>query len=181
MHSQGLTTIELLVTLLLAAILMAIGVPAFQSVLLNNRATSFAGDLMTYLNLARSEAIKRGQAVSLCAASSSDQVACATGTCSNLDNPDGNCWSNGWIVFVDNAMDGQFSDLNDRIRIREALASNQIMTMSNLFITYSAEGFVSAGSGDYLMTVPGCHGNAARLVQLSNVGRVSVTAAACGP
>jgi type IV fimbrial biogenesis protein FimT len=82
--TRGFTLIELLVTLSVAAILVTIAIPNFQTFLMSNRMASQANDLITALSLARSEAVKRAANVSVCA--SSDSATC-TGS-----------WEQGWIV-----------------------------------------------------------------------------------
>jgi len=81
---RGFTLIELLVTLSIAAIMLTIAVPSFQSFLLQSRLSGHVNDLVLELASARSEAVKRGADVTVCA--SSDSATC-TGT-----------WQQGWIV-----------------------------------------------------------------------------------
>ena len=79
--STGYTLLELMVTVTIAGILMGVAVPSFTSIISSNRLTTYANELVTALNFARSEAIKRGQ----------DVVVRKTGT----------NWEDGWQVFVD--------------------------------------------------------------------------------
>lgn len=77
----GFTLIELLMTIAIAGILVTMAIPSFNSIISSNRLTNSANDLVGALNLARSEAVKRGQQV----------VVRKTGA----------EWENGWQVFVD--------------------------------------------------------------------------------
>ena len=86
----GFTLVELLITIVVATILLAAGVPAFQSFIKNNRVTAQTNNLVSALQLARSEALKRGTNVVVCA--SDDQATCTD---------DMNTWADGWIVFSD--------------------------------------------------------------------------------
>lgn len=84
--NSGFTLIELMVTILVAAILLTIAVPAFQNFLRNDRQWTSANSLVMSLNAARSEAIKQDTAVSVCAT--------ANGASCSAASP----WSQGWIV-----------------------------------------------------------------------------------
>jgi type IV fimbrial biogenesis protein FimT len=97
-RQAGFTLIELLVTLTIAAILLAVGVPAFNSSIASARASDGANSLLAALEVARSEAVRRGVTVSVCRVSSASPTACG-GTATGFNNND---WAMGWIVFADN-------------------------------------------------------------------------------
>ena len=84
-RDSGFTMIELLVTVAIAAIVLAIGIPNFSKLLKENRTTTQTNLFVSSVNLARSEAVKRGVPVTLCA--STDTISCAEST----------DWSTGWI------------------------------------------------------------------------------------
>src|SRR5262245_932514 len=84
----GFTLMELLVTLAIAALLFAIGVPTFRNASLGARLSAAANNLLGSVQLARSEAIKRNVEVTVCA--SSDGATCAAS----------GGWEQGWIVFA---------------------------------------------------------------------------------
>jgi type IV fimbrial biogenesis protein FimT len=91
-RQKGLTLIELMVTLAVAIVLLAVGIPAFRSLEVNDRVTSQVNALVNALNLARIEAISGSAPVSVCAANGP-----AVDTCGGL------VWANGWLVFTDGA------------------------------------------------------------------------------
>jgi type IV fimbrial biogenesis protein FimT len=74
--ARGFTLPELLVTIAVASILLGIAVPSFSGLIVDNRLTTQANDLVSAINFARSEAIKRNRTVSLCRASSTAATAC---------------------------------------------------------------------------------------------------------
>ena len=92
-YDSGYTLMELMVTITIAGVLLSIAIPNFTSVISSNRLTTYANELVTALNFARSEAIKRGQYV----------VVSKTGT----------NWEDGWNVFVDNDVSNAFNDDGD--------------------------------------------------------------------
>lgn len=93
MHQEGVTLIELLVTLSVVAIIVAVGVPALRDFFATNHMSAATNDLVTSLHLARSEAIKRETLSRLCPSSNWDQPNPA---CTNRGN-----LANGWIVIAD--------------------------------------------------------------------------------
>ncbi len=55
-----------MVTITVLALVLSFGVPSFQQVMADSRRTSDVNELLLSLNLARSEALKRNQHVSVC-------------------------------------------------------------------------------------------------------------------
>lgn len=86
-RAAGFTLLELMLTVGIAAILLAIGVPSFRYVTTANRASSEINALLGDMQFARGEAIREGQAVSICP--SNDGATCLVTT----------IWNSGWIVF----------------------------------------------------------------------------------
>jgi type IV fimbrial biogenesis protein FimT len=76
-RQAGFNLIELMVTVSLAAILMAIGVPMFRNSVANNRLTSQTNDMVGALTLARSQAITLNQRVTFCRTASEAATACS--------------------------------------------------------------------------------------------------------
>ena len=64
-QERGLTLVELVVTIAIAAILMAIAMPSFSTFLVNSRVKNAAGRLQQDLQWARAEAIKENQVVTI--------------------------------------------------------------------------------------------------------------------
>lgn len=80
----GFTLIELLITLSIAVILLTVAIPSFQSFILQGRLTGHTNDLVLAMASAKSEAVKRGANVTVCASSN-------LSTCTGA-------WQAGWIV-----------------------------------------------------------------------------------
>ena len=85
-HS-GVTLLELMVAIAVVGVLLAIGIPSFQYFILDSRRIALGNDLLASVMLARSESIKQGQPVAICA--STDGATCASSSSG---------WNSGWIV-----------------------------------------------------------------------------------
>jgi len=108
--------VELLITIGIAAILTAMGVSSYKYVTNSSRVSSEINGLLGDMQVARSEAIKRGQYVTVCP--SSDGATCQTaGT-----------WASGWIVFTDfnanGTVDTGAPDYDTILRIQPPWASS---------------------------------------------------------
>jgi type IV fimbrial biogenesis protein FimT len=127
---SGFTLIELLVTLAIAAIAVAIAIPNFTAFVQNNRLVMQANDLVSALNYARSEAIKRGVRVSVC--SRQDDANCLGAA----------TWNAGWLVFVDPDGDGVVDLGENVLSVRQALeGGNTLLSASIEEVTYQNTGF----------------------------------------
>jgi type IV fimbrial biogenesis protein FimT len=87
MVGWGFTLIELVVTIAVGGILVALAVPSFTTFIQNSRLTAQTNSLVSSLDYARSEAIKRDAAVSVCATDAGATTCNGSAT-----------WSTGWIV-----------------------------------------------------------------------------------
>lgn len=103
-HQGGFTLLELMITLVIAAIVLTQGVPSFYTTIKNNRLITQTNNLVADLNLARSEAITRGVNTIVCqTANPGAGTAC------------GGSWSTGWLVYVDDNGDNTFTPANDTL------------------------------------------------------------------
>lgn len=122
---NGFSLIELMATVAIVAIVVAIGTPSFVGAIKNNRLTGQLNSLIGALSYARSEAAKQGQnSVTICG--SNDSATC------NSDS-----WETGWIIFRDGDSNGAVGAGEPILRISEALNGNN---------TLRTTGFATAGS-----------------------------------
>ena len=89
---RAFSLVELAVALAVAAILVGMAAPSFRDMVRRNVADGALYDLLGDLQFARSEAIRRGTRVTICAAAADG--GCGTG------------WDAGRVVFVDDAAPG---------------------------------------------------------------------------
>lgn len=92
---NGVTLIELLVAIVVIAVSLAMALPAMSQFIKNNRANAHANELVNDIQVARSEAIKRGAGATICV--STNSTSCAVGD---------DDWGHGWLVFSDLDLDG---------------------------------------------------------------------------
>ena len=135
----GFTLVELMVTVAVVAILMAIAVPNMRSVIQNTRISNQINELTSDLNFARSEAIKRGTdtTVSSVTVCKSDNPTAATPTC----NTTALGWDMGRIIFIDGtpavgataaiAPNGDHEAAEPLLRIREILDGSNTLTAND--------------------------------------------------
>ncbi|WP_420799506.1 GspH/FimT family pseudopilin [Noviherbaspirillum sedimenti] len=122
----GFSMVELLTALAVAAIVLALAVPGFQSLIRNQRLSTSVNAFIGALHLTRSEAIRRGSRVDLVPADGAD-------------------WAQGWVVFVDQN-DNQQADSGEMILARQAavaggMAIKSVLTdSSKLYLAYNGSG-----------------------------------------
>lgn len=166
MHYQsGFTLIELLIAIAVAAIVLSLGVPSFERIIERNQLTANVNKLVTTLNLARSEAIKRNQRVKIC--DSTDGANCGAGN-----------YEQGWIVFVDENNNGVLDNPNEElIQVYEALPTNFTinpnLTLGVNDVSFQTNGRANRG-GNFIL----CKNNdvtKAKVIILDMNGRARVT------
>lgn len=169
---SGFTLTELMVTVAMAAIVLTAGVPSFQTTIKNNRLTTATNALVGALNLARSEAIKRGVRVTVC--KSADGNSCTTS---------GN-WEQGWIVFAeqDEGNAAYFDSASETLLRAYERVTGSITLVGNAnvadYVSYVASGQSQLISGAFQAgTIKICDdrsGNVGRNIVLSQTGRVRI-------
>lgn len=85
---RGFSLLELMIVITVMAILLAIAVPSFREVMQRSQVSSASNELLASISYARTEAITRGQIVSMCP--STDSSTCVAG--STLET--------GWMIYT---------------------------------------------------------------------------------
>ena len=157
--NSGFTLLELVVTVAVVSIAMAIAVPSMTSFTQNDRLTTNINTMVGHLGLARSEAGKRSQQVSICI--SSDSATCT-----------GANWEEGWLVYVDTNNDGILNGTDEILRVQQALGGANTMTPTTIGtqVTYDNRGFVT-GTGSFLLC-DNRTGDFGKTITITTTGRV---------
>jgi len=140
---RGLTLIELLITIAIAALLLSLAMPAMQQFVTQKAVASNSDELLSALRFARSEALKRSAPVTVC--SGNGQVTAAAAQCG------ADTWSQGWLVFADVNGNGSFDKATDQLlRVQQPLSPAQVVgptaSGNSSFVEFVASGIVVTGA-----------------------------------
>ena len=165
--SSGVTLIELLAALAIAALLTVLALPMYFDWIAESQMMNYARDLAGSMNEARTEAIKRGTRVNLC--KSADLRTCAAA----------GDWAQGFVVYTDRDRDGQLDVGESALRV-VAPASSGISVRGNRpiadYVSYTSLGTARMLNGALQMgTLTICRsGRKAVDVVLANSGRARI-------
>lgn len=125
-RAQGFTIIELMIVLLIAGVLLAVGIPSFQTMIKNNRIVSTTNELLGAIKFARVEAMSRGRDVHVGAGSGSV----------------------GWVVWLDGSgANDDAWDPGEEIRVWSAPSNTiSIAVGGGTFTVFNSTGFPSAAN-----------------------------------
>jgi len=140
--ASGFTLIELIVTITVAAILLTLAIPSFESVINSNRLTAAANEMMASLQTARMESIRRGRHTVLCLSDKPEELMPKCDAATN---------ARGWAVFRDDNKDGS-AESADVVRATTFHQRVQA-TASPLFgarVSFRADGLAYDASGNLL-------------------------------
>lgn len=179
----GFTLIELIVTMVIFSIVIAMAAPSFNGMIANNRSTSLASELTAAVNFARSEAIKRVKRVTICP--SSNGTSC-------LASSD---WAKGWLVFVDKAAsDPAALEVDtvlkywDKLDVKTVASLKKVGTSTSTAVEYlrfNSLGMLARKGGNdtdvraFEVYVKGCKGDAGRKITIGLAGLINTSKIAC--
>lgn len=110
-EQRGVTPVELAFVLLVVAVLAAVTVPSFANLLVSQRLRAAGTDLVSTLEIARSEAIRRNGTVTV--------------------KPSADSWTGGWVVAT---------SLGDALASRSALDARVIVASAPPAVVYGPDG-----------------------------------------
>lgn len=155
--SQGFSIIELMITIVIAAIVLAVAVPSMMGIITKSSMVSVTNDLVGDLNLARSESARTGSRVVVCP--SSNGTSCV------------GAWQDGRIIFRDLNSDGVLDATDPIVRVRESVDAGKAVLTGGPQIVFRSSGVATAAA-----TMAVCHtGYLQRTISVSVVGHITST------
>lgn len=135
--ANGFTLIELIVTIALVAILMAVAVPNLMTFQRNSQLTTFANNMLATINMAKSEAMKRGRDIVIAPLVGSN-------------------WKTGMIVFIDTNNDRTYQSGTDDLILENSTSAPDYLTVtpnnapnaSPPYIRFDAQGYPKPAGSD---------------------------------
>lgn len=162
---RGFTLQEALVSLLIGGTLVT-GGSSLWGLLQESIKTAAANDLVTHLQLARSEAVKRQVRVNICA--SNDQSSCAVPSAGHAS------WHHGWVVYADVNRNGKL-DADEILRVHSPLGRRLVIHTSAARHQIGYQPTGTSGGSTVTFALCDARGSKfARYVIVSNSGRARV-------
>jgi prepilin-type N-terminal cleavage/methylation domain-containing protein len=118
---KGFNLLELMIALSVSAILLLTASPSIRQFRANNQITTATNSIITALNLARFNAVTRGEEVEICPYDPQDTIKCT----------DEN-WHRGWIVFRQNGATDSSVSIPDEAVIRVGILPGAFENVSPL-------------------------------------------------
>jgi type IV fimbrial biogenesis protein FimT len=157
-RAHGFTTLELLTTLAVAAVVMSIGVPSLLGFVHENRISATTNELVAAVNLARAEAARRNAPVVVCA--SVDGRHCTASA----------AWPSGWIVGTESG---------ELIRAwQQPDGDPATISASVTQLVFQPRGTL-AEPATLSLRMPNCVGTQGRDIAVAKTGRVAVARVDC--
>ena len=163
-RARGLTAIELLTTVAVAIILVAVGIPGMRGMLVRQEVTVAVTEVMTHLQLARISAVTSGHRIVMCPTDDGRQCA------------DTFEWAGGFMVFEDRDADRVLDPAEPLLRYTEPdLGGVRITTSTGRRkVVYQPEG-TAGGTNATFRICPASERGTPRTVIISNTGRPRVS------
>ncbi len=144
--AAGFTLVELAIVIAIIAILCRVTAPGLSRTAAARALAAQSSEFMSALRFARSEALKRGSAVTVCASVPGGALACQGSRAAD--------WRSGWIVFADHDRRGVLDPRDPVLRVRQPLQLSGGVAGTRGSISFTAAGFATDASSHYLFSPP---------------------------
>ena len=147
--TSGFTLIELLITLAIVAIVAGLGAPSLRQFIQNTKINTATNDLVSALQVARTQAIREGRFGCVCPSStaSAAEPACLAA----------NTWEKGWIAFLDSTGNCSFEAATDTLlKVKDtsentgtefAIRNNNASITTSNFVRFNSKGVPETAPG----------------------------------
>lgn len=163
-RQSGFTLIEAMVTVSLAAIVLGIGIPSFQSLVTRSRISSETVELIALLNSARQTAIVQRQRVTLCPGAHT--TACD-------DN-----WQDGARIFADHNGNGRQDEGETTLSVTEGrpgISTRWSAALNRHYVQYEPTGYTASTNGTFRICPLNGDVRQARAIIVNRLGRPRVS------
>ena len=163
-QQSGFSLIELMVTVAIGGIVMAVGFPAFSGFIKNSRITTQTNDVLTSIHVARNEAVSRGHNIRI------------------LSLSGGTDWASGWQIRLDVDDDG-VTDAEDTVLRNYDAIENATLVGDVSIVTFEPTGYLDqvlhTAPAVITLTASKCTANDIRVINVQLSGLVSFTKQTC--
>lgn len=174
---KGFTLVELMVTVSVLGILIALAAPSFQSLIERVRIEGQVNKLKNDMSYARTEAMRTGQTVHICKRAGTSTTACGTGSLNN--------WEQGWLIFADLSTppNNRIDTGETALRIGDPLSNNTVAFSLTNTLAQNGFGFTAQGlpTGTGTACIAFCPNSACdianknnRYLVLNRIGRLRI-------
>jgi type IV fimbrial biogenesis protein FimT len=178
----GFTLVELLVTISVAAMVMAIAAPAMQALVATNKIATEANRVVAGFNYARTEAVRRNQPVYVCSANLNVNTKVISGC---LDQQVSNLydWGFGQLIYADNLTTGTmgsydsgeaiktfsyYGEMNNGAKLNLVMSASPVATVKQ--IAFGSDGRLLDGNSRKLVLQDSTN-NLCRVILIAGSGR----------
>jgi type IV fimbrial biogenesis protein FimT len=159
--NKGFTLIELMTSVGIISILLALASPGLSAFVKNNKITTSAKNFYSDLNYAKSEALKGSGNVVMKAVT-------------------GSAYADGWIIFVDMNGNGSYDSGDIILRQQDALPTNQLITIgSQNYLSFNSYGEINSTTPLSFKFCDDRTGATGKNISINPIGLIKVVDTTC--